>query len=189
MSATLSALGLVNGDDEPTEAMTQLTDASKNYSAVLKQILERSYGFLSDGSLDIAHTTTDKVVEKFKELGAGGSTVTKCMAFFLSAAQDANITVSRYVKTPAVAPKPAKKKVVRPLIPAPLDEGDDENDNNEDRYPSDKERIVVSVHGMDEWEIFVPKGLTQAQWKHGLKMAKFILDNYRPAEDKEEDVS
>jgi len=49
--------------------------------------------------------------------------------------------------------------------------------------PTDKERIVVSVHGMDDWEIYVPKGLTPAQWKHGLKMANFILSNYRLADD------
>lgn len=47
---------------------------------------------------------------------------------------------------------------------------------------STKERIVISVHGMDDWEIYVPIGLTNSQWRHGLKMAKFILDNYRPDE-------
>lgn len=187
MAATLSSLGLVNGKDEPTDMMRQLTDPQKNFNTALKEILESSYAFLTDGSLDIADTTTDKVVEKFKELGASGSTVTKCMAFFLSAAADAKITVSRWVKTPAVAPKPAKKKVARPT-PNQIDELEDDAEE-EDRYPTDKERIVVSVHGMDEWEIFVPKGLTLSQWKHGLKMAMFILDNYRSAEEaKPEDV-
>lgn len=181
MSATLSTLGLVNGKDEPTAVMLQLTDPEQNYGTTLKQILENSYGFLTDGSLDIGSTTTDKVVEKFKELGASGSTITKCMAFFLSAAQDAGITVSRYVKTPAAAPKTAKRRVSRQPAPE-VDDADDDDAGDRDRYPTDKERIVVSVHGMDEWEMFVPKGLTQAQWKHGLKMAKFILDNYRPTE-------
>jgi hypothetical protein len=183
MSATLSTLGLVNAKDEPTDLMRQLTDADQNYNTVLKEVLEESYSFLHDGSLDIADTTTDKVVEKFKELGASGSTVTKCMAFFLSAAQDAKITVSRYVKTPAAPPKSkAPKKNGRQNPPDIDDEAGDEGDSD---YPTDKERIVVSVHGMDEWEIFVPKGLTSAQWKHGLKMAKFILDNYRPSDDSE----
>lgn len=184
MSATLAALKLVDGKDEPTAMMRQLTDSAKDYSTVLKEILESSYSFLNDGSLDIADTTTDKVVEKFKELGASGSTVTKCMAFFLSAAQDAKIVVSRYVKTPAAAPskasKAGKKKSLRPVNPIDDDSDDDEDD---DKTPPDKERIVISVHGMDEWEIFVPRGLSSTQWKHGLKMAKFILDNYRPAND------
>lgn len=185
MAATLATLGLVNGKDEPTALMLQLTDSENNYGATLKEILESSYGFLSDDSLDIANTTTDKVVEKFKELGASGSTITKCMAFFLSAAQDAKITVSRYVKTPAVAPKATKKRVNRQAAPE-IEDDDDDDREDRDRYPSDKERIVVSVHGMDEWEMFVPKGLSPAQWKHGLKMAKFILDNYRPAEGEAE---
>lgn len=178
MSATLSTLGLVNSKYEPTALMLQLTDAQKDYGETLKEILERSYAFLGDDTLDIANTTTDKVVEKFKELGASGSTITKCMAFFLSAAQDAKITVSRYVKTPAVAPKAHKKKAARPTQVVE-DDDEEDDDGGVDRYPTDKERIVVSVHGMDEWEIFVPKRLSHAQWKHGLKMAKFILDNYR----------
>lgn len=178
MSATLSALGLVNAKDEPTELMRQLTDSNRDYGEVLNKVLEASYSFLHDGSLDIADTTTDKVVEKFKELGAGGSTINKCMAFFLAAASDAKITVSRWVKAPQSPPKPAKKKSAKTALVQEEDEVADERD----QYPSDKERIVVSVHGMDEWEIFVPQGLTQAQWKHGLKMAKFILDNYRPSD-------
>lgn len=192
MAATLSALGLVDGKDEPTTLMRQLTDSANNYSTCLNEILESSYSFLKDGSLDISDTTTDKVVEKFKELGASGSTVTKCMAFFLSAAQDAKITVSRYVKTPPPPPKAnkaGKKKPVRPI--SPVDEEDEDDDDDDTPPPIDKERIVVSVHGMDEWEIFVPKGLSQVQWKHGLKMAKFILDNYRPSDpdEKPEDLT
>lgn len=186
MSASLSALGLVNDKDEPTALMRQLTDSVKDYGTILREILEGSYGFLTDGSLDISDTTTDKVVEKFKELGANGSTITKCMAFFLSAAADAKITVSRWVKTPAAPPKSTKKKVARPLSPT-AGEDDDDGGDDEDRYLTDKERIVVSVHGMEEWEIFVPKDLTPTQWKHGLKMAKFILDNYRPTDDNAED--
>ena len=179
MSATLSTLGLVNAKDEPTELMRQLTDSQQDYGQVLKKILERSYSFLGDGTLDIADTTTDKVVEKFKELGASGSTINKCMAFFLAAASDAKITVSRWVKAPQAPSKPAKKKSVRAVQTR---EDEDDAGDDRDQYPTDKERIVVSVHGMDEWEIFVPQGLTHAQWKHGLKMAKFILDNYRPSD-------
>lgn len=181
MSATLSALRLVDAKDEPTELMRQLADSQNNYGEVLKEILVSSYAFLNDGTLDIADTTTDKVVEKFKELGAGGSTINKCMAFFLSAASDAKITVSRWVKPPAAPSKPAKKKTIKPVGQHPNDE--DFDDSDRDRYPADKERIVVSAHGMEEWEIFVPQGLSLAQWKHGLKMAKFILDNYRSLEE------
>lgn len=182
MSASLLALGLVNDSAEPTQIMRQLTDSKKDYGTVLRQVLEQSYGFLSDGSIDISATTTDKVVEKFKELGANGSTVTKCMAFFLAAAADAKITVSRWVKTPPAPPKSSKKRVMRPQAPAPIDDVEDDS-FDETSYPEGKERIVVSVHGMEDWEIFVPKDLTASQWKHGLKMAKFILDNYRASEE------
>ena len=183
MSASLSTLGLTNEKAEPTATMRQLVDSQNEYTTELKKILLASYPFFQDGSLDLSDTTTDKVVEKFKELGASGSTVTKCITFLLAAAKEADIPVSRYVKTPPPPSKSAakngKKKAARPVDP---DDDEDQDDDKDLKFPTDKERIVVSVHGMDEWEIFVPKGLTPAQWKHGLKMAKFILDNYRPAE-------
>jgi len=182
MSAALSVLGLVNDKDEPTEDMRQLTDASVDYGIKLKEILVKSYPFFTDDSLDLGDTTTDKVTEKFKELGAGGSTITKCIAFLLAASKDAGIAVSRYVKTPSPPSRTVKKKASKTAV---VEETEDDNDEGADRYEGldDKERIVVSVHGMDDWEIFVPAGLTTAQWKHGLKMAKFILDNYRPSDE------
>lgn len=101
MGATLRSLDLINSKDEPTEKLKQLVNSEDNYNALLKDILYASYPFLSDGSLDLANTATEKVVEKFKDLGAGGSTISKCMAFFLAAAKDAGIEVSKYVKAPA----------------------------------------------------------------------------------------
>jgi hypothetical protein len=180
MSATLSVLGLVNDKDEPTPEMRQLADKSVDYSSKLKEILEKNHPFFVDGEVDLADTTTDKVTEKFKELGAGGSTVTKCVAFLLAAAKDASIAVSRYVKPPTPPSRSVKKKVVVNRVNE--EDADDDNDNDQPNDLEGKERIVISVHGMDDWIIYVPEGLTTAQWKHGLKMAKFILDNYRPDE-------
>lgn len=181
MAASLTALGLVNDKDEPTDDMKQLVDTSKDYSTILRLVMKKNYPFLVDGSLDLGNTTTDKVVEKMKELGAGGSTVTKCIAFLLSAASDAGMPVSRYVKTPA-PPTSTKKRAQRGATRSEQEnEVEDENEVNEELEAlTGKERIVVSVHGMDDWVIYVPEGLSDTQWKHGLKMAKFILDNYRP---------
>lgn len=192
MSAALAVLGLVTAKDEPTAAMKQLADPTKNYSEELSKILLAAYPFLRDGSLNLADTTTDKVVEKFKECGASGSTITKSMSFLLSAAKDAKLEVSRYVKTPPppsrLGGKVAKKKSHKPALNEGVDDG---NHGNDPPPPTNKERIVVSAHGMEPWEIYVPKGLTSAQWKHGLKMATFILSNYRSADGAadEEDVS
>jgi len=180
MSASLSALALVNDKEEPTEDMKQLVDASKDYSTILRLVLKKSYPFLVDGSLGLGNTTTDKVVEKMRELGAGGSTITKCIAFLLAAAADAGIAVSRYVKTPA-PPTSTKKRAKHVARDEPGTEVETEEEVDEELESLvGKERIVVSVHGMDDWVIYVPEGLSDTQWKHGLKMAKFILDNYRP---------
>lgn len=110
MAATLRYLKLINEKDEPSSMLKQLTDSDANYGELLREILTHSYAFLNDESIDLKNTTTDKVAEKFKELGASGSTVSKCMAFFLAAAKDAGIEVSQYVKAPApVRANPARK--------------------------------------------------------------------------------
>lgn len=110
MAATLRYLDLVNDKEEPTEKLKQLINSDANYSEELKKILTDSYGFLNDHTIDLRHTTTDKVAEKFRELGASGSTVSKCMAFFLAAAKDAKIQVSQYVKAPAPVRANAPRK-------------------------------------------------------------------------------
>ncbi|MBT3047768.1 MAG: DUF5343 domain-containing protein, partial [Candidatus Thiodiazotropha sp. (ex Clathrolucina costata)] len=72
MAASLKSLGLVDGNDVPAKKMKQLVDSDKDYSDVLRDILYDSYEFLTDADFDLENTTTDKVVEKFKEYGASG---------------------------------------------------------------------------------------------------------------------
>lgn len=180
MMSTLLALDLINAENEPTDLLKKLVAPDADYTAVLREVIERGYPWLFNGAIDLAKTTTEKIADKLRELGASGSTISKCVAFLLAAAKDAGLTVSSYVKPLPVA-KSAKKRTVRTATPEPPtdDEEEEDEDSSLGEQPG-KERIVVSVHGMEDWVIFVPEGLTPAQWRHGLKMAKFILDNYRP---------
>jgi hypothetical protein len=179
MVICLNSLGLMNAAGEPSEPLKKLTAPGADYGAVLKEIIKQSYPWLFDGTIDLSKTTTEKLAEKLREFGTSGSTTSKCLAFLLAAAKDSGLTVSPYVK-PLPVPKPVKKRPVRPsLDEAEIEAADDVSLDDQ----LGKERIVVSVHGMDDWIIYVPEGLTPHQWKHGLKMAKFILDNYRPDPD------
>jgi hypothetical protein len=109
MMASLKYLGLINKDETPTNTLVQLVENEENYSKLLKQLLLDKYSFLFDDSIDIKTTTTERVAEKFQLAGASGSTVSKCMAFFLTAAKAAGIEVSPRVKAPKVSSAPRKK--------------------------------------------------------------------------------
>ncbi|MDO3382010.1 DUF5343 domain-containing protein [Gilvimarinus algae] len=187
MAASLRAMGLVVSDDLPTELMKQLTDPNTNYSEVLNEVLIGTYDFLSDPDFDIKNTTTDKVVEKIKLAGASGSTVTKCMAFFLSACSDANIEVSQYVKAPtptrnsngrrkaANKPKQAAENATKPQPTA----------GHQEDIPEGMERITVPLRGMEDGIIFFPAELEENEARKAVKAAVFILNSYYELEDEE----
>lgn len=182
MMASLKSLKLLDENDQPSDKFKRLVNEENSYSHILREILEENYSFLLDDSFDLSSTTSDKVAEKFRERGAHGSTVTKGIAFFLSAAKDAEIEVSSYVKPPKIQSKPRKQK----QKVEPVERGTDPSapahtfsESQADKGRDDKDRIVVSAYGMDDWEIFVPKNLSDSQWRHGLKIAVFMLENYR----------
>lgn len=185
MAATLKSLGLVGGADAPTPKLKQLLESGDNYKPILKEILEQTYPFLTDGSLDLKTTTTEKVTDKFKEAGATGSTVLKCMAFFLAACKDAQIPISPYVKAPAApksssSPKPKKKGGE---VDSEVDDDDERDDEIADL--SGMMRITVPLHGLKDGVILFPEGMNKKQWSRALKVAVFILNNYR--DDLEDD--
>lgn len=108
-SGTISALrflGLIDDTGKPKDHFKSIVladdDARKE---PLNKIFRESYGFLfDDPEFDLSHASSGQVTEKFKTWGINGSTLTKTIAFFLSAAKEYGIPVSPHVKAPA-APK------------------------------------------------------------------------------------
>lgn len=178
MKATLKSLGLTNSEGEPTSKFTQLIDSEEDYNIVLKGLVENTYHFLFDGSINLENTTTEKVVDKFKDVGAGGSTVSKCMSFFLAIAKDAGIEVSSRVK----APTPVRVSVPQSK---PLKKTGDQLEQPP-RSPSTPEEkkgfvtITVPLHGMPDGCMYFPKDMEPSEWAYTVKIAKFMLENYRP---------
>src|SRR5690606_23652198 len=87
---------------EPSKELQQLVDSPEEQrGTLLRPVLERSYSFLFNGSIDLKRATTKQVEDAFRAQGISGSTVVKCMSFFLAAAKAAGIQVSPHVKTPA----------------------------------------------------------------------------------------
>jgi Family of unknown function (DUF5343) len=114
-SATIAALKFLNLIDsfaKPTQKLTQLVDASgENYSLALKNVLTESYIFLFESGFKLEQATSTEVENKFKAKGVSGSTITKCIAFFLAASKEANITVSIHVRPPSLARSSTQRKV------------------------------------------------------------------------------
>lgn len=189
LAATLRYLNLIDVNDKPTADLTQLIDSQANYSSKLSEILYKSYDFLTDPTLDLANTTTEKVVERFRAMGASGSTISKCMAFFLAAASDAKIEVSKYVKAPmpTASANGIKKKVrKKPDQDAEVDDGDDGDDGmdgNQNEIPDGMEKIVVPLRGMEDGIIYFPAELTLEEAKRAVKMAQLILNNFYGIEE------
>ncbi len=185
MAASLKSLGLIGEDHAPTLLMEQLVDSDRDYSDVLKVVLKDNYPFLLNDDFDLANTTTEMVQEKFRAAGASGSTVTKGIAFFLGACKDANITVSKYVKPPKPAASTGKKRRRDSGGGSGSGEESSKNSHPKGENPNDslfhnKVRIPVPLHGMDDGMILIPKGMNKDQWDYALKIATFLLENYRP---------
>lgn len=113
MLNSLETLGLIESDGRPTKKFEQLVAAapeSPEYKAQLRKLLEDTYPYLFGGSINLKTTTTNEMQGVVRAQGVSGSTVAKVISFFLSAAKDAGIGVSRYVKTPAIAELGVKKR-------------------------------------------------------------------------------
>ncbi len=176
MLASLKSLDLIDSDYAPTETLRQLIDSESDYSKTLADILRSKYTFLFDDSIDLSNTTTEKVCDKFKDAGASGSTISKCMSFFLSAAKDAGIEVSSRVKspTPKRSPRTSRKN-------KPKDDTTDDGDSNggDGSFDDDgMERITVPLRGMNDGVIYFPSEMDEDDARNAVKMAVFILNNF-----------
>lgn len=174
MALSLKALGLMHKEDIPTDLMKKFVDTKNGYNEILREVVLASYDFLTSPDFDIKTTTTDKLAEKFKDAGAGGSTVTKCMAFFLSACGDAGIEVSKYVKTLPPAPTSQKKRQKQ----KPPQGHDDGGDDGQPPAPPGMDKIVVPLRGIEDGVIYFPAGLDAVEAAKAVKAAIFILNNY-----------
>lgn len=190
MNASLRTLGLILEDTTPTQEFKQLIEQQDNYIENLRKILHKAYPFLFDGSVDLANTTTEKVAEKFREAGAGGSTISKGMSLFLALAKDAGIQVSNRVKAPAPvrSANGGKKKAKKPEAPT-VDQDDDDDDDGDgpglDSTPEGMERITVSLRGMPDGVIYFPEGLNGETAVKAVRLAIFALKNYYDLDDED----
>jgi hypothetical protein len=129
--AGMRFLGLLRGEDEPTEVLNDLVSGSEEeQKAKLKKVIQNSYSELL--AIDLTKATRAHFEEKLGELySASGDTRIKAARFFVSAASYTGIPLSSFIlpssngngtKKRAVSNRPRssyKKPAATPPTPPP----------------------------------------------------------------------
>lgn len=180
--AALKWFKLIDNDGARTaqlDAYLAADDATAK--AMLKAMIEQSYSAVTDGTFNLKSATTQQMTDKFRGYEISGSTLSKCISFFLAATRDAGIQVSPHVKAPAVSP--AAKRKAKPSITPPAALAQQEPVHGAWKLhskPHDEMMISIPIPiaGKDG-AITLPKGMTDRQWTSVVKMIEFIINNYR----------
>lgn len=167
--ASLRSFELVDEAQRPTEAMRALVTApDEQRKAVYKQLFEKGYEtFFEDPDFHLETATTAQLAQKFREVGMGGSTITKCIGFFLNLAKAADIKVSPHMKAPP-APRPVGKKAQKAQLKRDAEaetettvavEAEVEGDGE------DVERFEIPIPGKPSVRVIVPRDLDGDDWE------------------------
>lgn len=177
----LQWLGLIDEHGTPDPMLHSLASADEDeYKSLLAKLVKDKYHFLFNSSLDLSKASSGQVIEAFKQQDITGSTVTKCMSFFLSIAKAAGIAVSPHVKAPTVKRKPVAKKNKpqgKPSDPPP-DVGSTRNDSKQDRHPEGTEKISFKMRDMPDVVVYFPKGMEAKQVDKVIDATVFNLEFY-----------
>lgn len=178
--AALKWFKLVDNDGARTELLDKYLAADEGAAkAMLKTMIEESYSAVTDGTFNLKSATTQQMTDKFREYEISGSTLSKCISFFLAATRDAGIQVSPHVKAPTVSPT-AKRKAKPIIMPpaAPTQQEPVPPKHHQKPHDDSMISIPIPIAGKDG-AIILPKGMTDRQWTSVVKMIEFIINNYR----------
>lgn len=172
MITGLRFLNLVDDKGIPTKLLKQLVEASgENYTTMLRDALVESYGFLTKGDINLEQASGKQVEDKFREKGVSGSTVTKCIAFFLAMAREAGIKVSSHVRPP----KPIRANgVKRSKRQSSRDDFENEEEEEYDLPNPEVQKFQIPIPGKPSAMFSIPKNLEDEDWE----MLKTMLDLY-----------
>ncbi len=180
--AALKWFKLIDNDGARTEQLDKYLVADEAAAkAMLKTMIEQSYSAVTDGAFNLKSATTQQMTDKFREYDISGSTLSKCISFFLAATRDAGIQVSPHVKAPTVSPtakRKAKPSITSPAVPAQQEPVYSTPKHHQKPHDDSMISIPIPIAGKDG-AIILPKGMTDRQWTSVVKMIEFIINNYR----------
>lgn len=167
---TLEFLSLVTETDEPTKEFQQLVEIKEdNRGPLLRSVIEKSYPFLFSSAIDLKRVTTKHVEEAFRTQGVSGSTIIKCIAFFLAAAKAAGIQISPYVKTPTLPRSATKRPATSNGQTASIDSQTDEYEP-----PAGMRTLKLPLLGKQDVILLLPDDFNEEDWT----FLKPILEAY-----------
>jgi hypothetical protein len=199
--ATLKWFELVNDEGTPTERLENFVAADEQESkTLLKEMVESSYGAITDGTFNLRSATTSQLADQFRQYEISGSTLSKSITFFLAAAKEAGIAVSPHAKVPPVTSSGNGKRKTKAAVTPPVAPHAPVHSMHEPSKPkpprADMVAIPIPIFGGQDGVIYLPGQMTEKQWENVIKMTEFILKNYRdtmaeevPKEAEEEDES
>lgn len=182
--ATLKWFELVNDDGTPTERLENFIAADEQESKrLLKEMVESSYGAITDGTFNLRSATTSQLADQFRQYEISGSTLSKSITFFLAAAKDAGIAVSPHAKVPPVTGSGNGKRKTKAAVMLPVAPHAPAHSTHEPSKPraprADMVAIPIPIFGGQDGVIYLPGQMTEKQWENVIKMTEFILKNYR----------
>jgi hypothetical protein len=184
LMATLKWFGLTDDGGVPTSLLREYLAANEDAAkSKFSEMVRSSYGEITDGTFALGSATTNMLADKFREYEISGSTLSKSISFFLSAAKDAGISVSPHAKAPAAPASSGSKRKSKPPSPAPTPAPlahTNVHDTTKPKPPREKMvAIPIPIFGGQDGVIYLPGQMTAKQWESVIRMTEFILKNYR----------
>lgn len=186
-AATLAALrylALIDESGKPNERFGKLVASSDSErKPIFAELLYEGYPFIfEDKEFDLESASSGQMIDKFKELNLNGSTISKTMQFFLSAAKEAGIKVSTLIKAPS-PPKPSNggRKGGMKAKADPLPADDDSSDDDEE---SETERFEIPIPGKSSVKVIVPNDLDADDWEMLSSMITVYIKRWKGFTDK-----
>jgi len=172
MLGSLEFLKLIDSKGKPAPELQQLVDSSDNdRGPLLRTVLEGSYHFLFLGTIDLKRATTKQVEEAFRSQGISGSTIVKCIAFFLAAAKDAGIQISSHVKTPPLIRSPGGKRSAQGST-----EDRPELEDEQEEELTNTRRLKLPLLGKRDVVLIVPADFNAEDWKFLKPIFELYMD-------------
>lgn len=157
----LKYLSMTDENGKVTEKLTQLVDAhgSENWKMLLGNSIKESY-FPIIGDLNLEKATRNQLEEKFRDWGADGDVLQKCMAFYISAVTEAGMAISPHVLASETRGRPKGSKTKKPK------ERGDEQENETLAQPTVPgiAKFSFPIPGLGSATIYVPEGITTDDW-------------------------
>lgn len=170
----LKFLQLTDKDDNRTALFVDLVRAyeTPEWKTKLNEIVLQRYDEITKGLNIEDGATRGQLEERFK--GAGPGVVEKCIRFYLSAAKEAEVALSKHLITrqPRSERKIQRKRQSKGNEP----NGDEAPDIGQLPNPEDLgfKEFDLPVRGKDPVKIWIPDNLTQDDWVNVKKMMEPI---------------